>query len=238
MIGDYSSKYIHAEQQSAAPFAKRCKRRDALLPGDVNVSVRKKMEISNYKELQAVAEKTSELLQEIHNYCANKNKTIAEVPESRVRFPRGFIRTAEYQRSRFPFISNADLKANIAYTLILSDTILWLAVRTDIFGTARDMLYKLFIFLVSSVIENTTKEYLKGHCGKNFCKRNGYLVDHGIISDDFREEIDWVWEIRNKMHIFQLDELEWENDYDVSTHVRCIGAFRGLLDVLIAKGNF
>ena len=95
------------------------------------------MAISNEKELQAATEKASELLQEIHNYCAAQNKTIAEVPESRVRFPRGFIRSADYQRNRFPFLTNSDLKANIAYTLILSDTILWLAVRTDIFGTGR-----------------------------------------------------------------------------------------------------
>ena len=195
------------------------------------------MPISNEQELQAAAEKASELLQEIHNYCAAQNKTIAEVPASRVRFPRGFIRTAEYQRSRFPFISNRDLRANIAYTLILSDTILWLAVRTDVFGTARDMLYKLFIFLVGSVLESTTKEYLKGHCGKNFCKRNEYMVEHGIITEDLRKEIDWVWETRNKMHLFQLEGREWENDYDQNTHRRCISAFRGLLAALTAKGR-
>ena len=195
------------------------------------------MPISNEQELQAAAEKASELLQEIHNYCAAQNKTIAEVPASRVRFPRGFIRTAEYQRSRFPFISNRDLRANIAYTLILSDTILWLAVRTDVFGTARDMLYKLFIFLVGSVLESTTKEYLKGHCGKNFCKRNEYMVEHGIITEDLRKEIDWVWETRNKMHLFQLEGREWENDYDQNTYRRCISAFRGLLAALTAKGR-
>lgn len=195
------------------------------------------MAISNDKELQAAAEKASALLQEIHNYCASKNKTIADVPESRVRFPRGFIRTAEYQRSRFPFLCNANLKANIAYTLILSDTILWLAVRTDIFGTARYMLYKLFIFLVGSVIESTTKEYLKGHCGKNFCKRNEFLVNNGIITDDLRKEIDWVWEIRNKMHLFQLEGREWENNYDRNNHTRAIKAFRGLLAALEAKGK-
>lgn len=195
------------------------------------------MAITNNKELQDAADRASELIQEIHNYCAAQNKTIADVPEAKVRFPRGFIRPAPYQRERFPFLDDYNLKANISYTLILSDTILWLAVRTDIFGTARDMLYKLFIFLIGSIIESTTKEYLKGVCGKNFNKRTEYLHTHGIISEKLKEEIDWVWDVRNKMHLFQLEGREWENNYDVNNHIRCIAAFRGLLDALSKKGK-
>jgi len=115
------------------------------------------MPITNDYELQQAANQASALIQEIHDYCSASNRTIADVSQAKVRFPRGFIRTATYQRSRFPFLEDHALKSNIAYTLILSDTILWLSVRTDVGGTALDMLNKLFIFLIGSIIESVTK---------------------------------------------------------------------------------
>jgi len=99
------------------------------------------------------------------------------------------------------------------------------------------MLYKLFIFLIGSIIESTTKEYLKGICGKNFNKRTEYLHEQGIITDHLKTEIDWVWDIRNKMHLFKLDDREWDNNYDINNHLKCIATFRGLLDALSQKGK-
>jgi len=122
------------------------------------------MTISNDRELEAAAIEAGRLIQEIHDYCKATNRAITTVPEAQVRFPRGFIRSASYQRSRFPFLSDPDLKSNIAYTLMLSDTVLWLAIRTDVAGTAKDMLLKLFIFLVGTIVESTTKEYLRLSC--------------------------------------------------------------------------
>lgn len=195
------------------------------------------MEIKNEKELAAASAKASELLQAINDYCVAQKKTIADVPNSKVRFPRGFIRTASYQRSRFPFLDCYALKSNIAYTLMLSDTILWLAVRTDITGMAKDMLYKLFLFLVGAVIESTTKEHLKGICGKHYKLRTEYLVNNQIITDALKSELDWLWDTRNKMHLFQLEGREYENDYCPENHHRAIKAFRELLAVLEAKGK-
>lgn len=194
------------------------------------------MEIKNETELAEASAKAGELLQAIHNYCVSENKTIAEVPESKVRFPRGFIRSAAYQRSRFPFLSCNNLKSNIAYTLMLSDTILWLALRTDLSGMAKDMLYKLFIFLVGAVAESTTKEYLKGICGKHYKKRTEYLLDNGIIEAQLKAELDWLWDTRNRMHLFQLEGREYENDYCQENHHRAISAFRGMLQALSNKG--
>ena len=194
------------------------------------------MEITNDKELAAASIKAGELLQSINDYCVAQNKTIADVPDSQVRFPRGFIRTADYQRGRFTFLSCHTIKSNIAYTLMLSDTILWLALRTDIAGMAKDMLYKLFIFLVGAVVESTTKEYLKGICGKNYKTRTEYLVKKGVIDLPLKNELDWLWDIRNKMHLFQLDGREYENDYCPENHHRAIKAFRGLLNSFSKNG--
>lgn len=195
------------------------------------------MEIKNDRELAEASAKAGELLQAINDYCVAQNKTIADVPESKVRFPRGFIRTAAYQRSRFPFLSCHDLKSNIAYTLMLSDTILWLALRTDISGMAKDMLYKLFLFLVGTVTESTTKEYLKGICGKSYKTRTEYLEQEGIIDQALKNELDWLWDTRNRMHLFQLDGREYKNDYCPENHHRAIKAFRCLLNSLSARGS-
>lgn len=194
------------------------------------------MEITNDKELAEASAKASELLQAINDYCVSKNMTIADVPESQVRFPRGFIRTASYQRRRFPFLTCHALKSNIAYTLMLSDTILWLALRTDISGMAKDMLYKLFIFLVGTVTESTTKEYLKGICGKNYKARTEFLVNEKIIDDSLKKELDWLWDTRNRMHLFQLNGKEYENDYCPENHHRAIKGFRDMLSALSARG--
>ncbi|WKT61906.1 hypothetical protein Q2E61_06835 [Microbulbifer thermotolerans] len=195
------------------------------------------MAIENDEELREAATKAGQLVQEIHDYCVSKGKTIDDYPDARIRFPRGFIRTANYQRERFPFIDCTELKSNIAYTLILSDTIIWLILRTDLSGISRDMLHKLFIFLVASVVESTTKEYLKTICGKNYKTRTAYLKKHGIISEDLRRELDWLWDTRNRMHLFQLEKREYENEYNPENHIRCIKAFRGLLKALRAKGK-
>ena len=194
------------------------------------------MKINNDKDLAQAAERAGVLLQAINDYCVEQGKTIADVPASQVRFPRGFIRTAGHQRNRFKFLSCETLKSNIAYTLMLSDTVLWLAIRTDVSGMARDMLYKLFIFLVATIIESSTKEYLKGICGKNYKTRTTYLVEEGIIDNSLKDELDWLWDIRNKMHLFQLHRREYENEYCPENHERAIFAFRRMLDALSTKG--
>ena len=194
------------------------------------------MNITNDEELAEASKKAGELLQSINDYCVAQNKTITDFPESKVRFPRGFVRTAAHQRHRFPFLSSHDLKSNIAYTLILSDTILWLALRTDISGMAKDMLYKLFLFLVGAVAESTTKEYLKGICGKNYKVRTTYLVNNGVIDQDLKDELDWLWDTRNRMHLFQLKGREYVNDYCPENHHRAIRAFRDMLAAFTEKG--
>lgn len=190
------------------------------------------MAITNDTELRKATEDAGALLQQIHDYCVSQNKTIADMPDAQVRFPRGFIRSAAHQRRRFRFLNNYTLKCNISYTLILSDTIVWLAIRTDVSGTAKDMLLKLFTFLVTTVIESTTKEYLRGVCGKSFKRRNQYLLENDIIKQELKNELDWLWDVRNKMHLFLVRDREWENNYDMTNHKRVINAFRELLQAL------
>ena len=153
------------------------------------------MKIENEAKLEEAVEKAGELLQAIQDYCGRDNIT-----KAKVRFPRGYIRTASTQRGRLRFIKDQDLKSNLAYTLMLSDVVLWNLIRTDISGTANQMLIKLFIFLGGSMIESITRDYLKGICGKNFKKRTEYLVNNSVIPEDLKQELDWVWDTRNNIH--------------------------------------
>lgn len=190
------------------------------------------MAITNDRELRDASRKAGELLQEIQDYCGRKLKD-----DAKVRFPRGYLRTASSQRERLSFVADEDLKSNLAYTLILSDTILWQLKRTDISGTAKEMLIKLFIFIGGTLIESITKDYLKGLCGKNFKKRTQYLVDNGVIDSTLQSDIDWIWDTRNNMHLFLLDTKEYENEYNSQSHVRCAKAFKQLIEKLKAKGR-
>jgi hypothetical protein len=192
------------------------------------------MPIANDQELQEAAARAGALLQEIQDYCALQNQRWNAVPAARVRFPRGFLRTAEEQRSRLPFVTDRALKDNLAYTLMLSDTILWLRLRTDITATAGEMLVKLTVFLVGTLCESITKNFLHGRCGRNFKGRNEFLVAEGTISQALADDLDWVWDTRNNMHLFQLEEREYDNQYNDACYERCVGTFRNLIGALRA----
>lgn len=195
------------------------------------------MKIKNNNELRKEAAQASTLLQSIQDYCDEIGCAYVDLEDAKVKFPRRFIRTAEYQRSRFPFIRDKNLKSNLAYTLLLSDSVLWLIIRTDLEGTAKELLIKLYIFLIATLCESITKDYLKGICGKNYKNRNKFLAGRGIISEELQAELDWLWDTRNRMHLFQLEEREYNTNYNKTSHIRCISAFQELIDALTRAGR-
>lgn len=190
------------------------------------------MAIESQADLRKAVEQAGALLQQINDYCVAQDKTWAECKDAQVRFPRGFIRQAGVQRKRLSFIENASLRDNLAYTLILSDTILWLKLRTDLWGTPKHMITKLYAFLIGTLCESITKEYLAGRCGHNFKKRNDFLFEEGVIDSSTKDDLNWVWDVRNRMHLFQLDVREYENEYTDECHTRCVSAFRRLINAL------
>src|SRR5690554_6832266 len=74
------------------------------------LTVRRFMAITNDRELRDASRKAGELLQEIQDYCGRKLKD-----DAKVRFPRGYLRTASSQRERLSFVADEDLKSNLAY---------------------------------------------------------------------------------------------------------------------------
>lgn len=193
------------------------------------------MAITNDEELKAAAAQAGDLLQQIENYLRHTQRSWTDVDEARVRFPRRVIRTAEFQRRRLPFVKADALRTNLAYTLILSDVVLWLELRTDLWGTPKEMLTKLYVFLIGTLCESITKDFLTGKFGGNYKKRNEFLVDHGVIADDLRQDLDWLWDTRNRMHLFQLDDREYVNEYNDQCRRRAVLAFRALVEALGAQ---
>lgn len=186
------------------------------------------MAIRNDLELAEAVDEVDRLLQDIQNYAQRDFNRPA-----RIRFPRGYIRTATEQRARLPFLRDSNLKSNIAYVMLLSDVLHWLLVRTDLGGTAKEMLIKLQLFLLGSIVESITKVTLRGRCGGNYCRRTEYLENHGVITAQLRADLDWLWEMRNRMHLFQLTDSEWNiADYTVAALNRGVRAFQGLLAAL------
>jgi len=192
------------------------------------------MPIENDHDLEAAVGQASDLLQQIQDYCSRKyNK------KAKVRFPRGFLRTAGEQRARLSFVDDSDLESNLAYCLILSDTIYWVLTRTDISGTAEEMMIKMQIFIGGTLVESITKDYLKDvrNPKNTYKKRTQTLVKLGIIDDRLKEELDWIWDTRNNMHLFQLTEREYVNEYNASSQIRAARAFREFVDTLRARGR-
>lgn len=184
--------------------------------------------IQNDDQLKTVVARVSTDLQNIQNYLAQENHQ-----DAKIRFPRGFIRTAAHFRQWFIFLNDETLRRNVAYTLILSDVYCWLLNRTDIFGTAKEMIIKEGICLVGSLCESVTKDVLNGVVGKKkgYKDRTKYLLDNGVIDTGLKTELDWVWDTRNNEHLFLVEILEHKH-YKLSDYNRAIKALRQLRNQL------
>jgi hypothetical protein len=184
--------------------------------------------IENDDQLKEAVARVSGDLQAIQNYLVQENH-----PNAKVRFPRGFIRTAAHFRQRFNFLNDETLRRNVAYTLILSDTYRWLLNRTDISGTAKEMIIKEGICLVGSLCESLTKDVLADVVGKKrgYKDRTQYLLENQIIGAALKIELDWVWDTRNNEHLFLVEIREHEH-YSLLDYNRAIRSLRQLRDQL------
>ena len=145
------------------------------------------VEIENDDQLKVAIDKAGELLQSIQNYVERDFTKSAKV-----RFPRGYLRSATTARKSLPFIKNTQLKSNLSYVMMLSDVQHWLLARTDLAGTAKEMVIKLQLFLFGTLVESITKDYLKGICGGNYAKRIDYLESISVIDKALVIEIKWL----------------------------------------------
>ena len=186
------------------------------------------MPITTDQELAQAADLVGRKLQEIQDYLGADSHRAAKV-----RFPRGYIRTANHFRSRLPFILDRDARDNLAYALILTDVYRWVTNRTDLFGTAREMVFKAGVVLAGSICETMAVNYTDGAIGRTvrFKRRCDRMVTAGMISDDLRDELHWVWDTRSAIHLCDLEVREFER-YTTADYNRAISCIRDLRDQL------
>ena len=184
-------------------------------------------EISTDQELKDAIDEAGGLIQSIQDYVGRDF-----TKDAKLRFPRGYLRTASEQRSHLSFLDDQQLRKDLSYTLILFDVLHWITVRTDLGGQANNMVIKLGIFLLGQLVESITKVYLKGTCGKAYKPRNEYLVKEKIITEGLREDLDWIWDIRNGMHLFLLEKSDYDTKYKTKDWNRAVRSFHSLLKAL------
>jgi hypothetical protein len=188
--------------------------------------------IANDKELLEKVREASTLLQDIADYTKGHPKKQAK---ARVRFPRGFITTASHFRASLPFIEDDTLKRNVSYALMSHDALRWLTFHTDIAGQAQEMLIKEGVCLVGSICESISifpDEHGLGR-GSSFAKRVARLAVQGVINEETRDRLCWLWDKRNQEHIYDVPFREFSH-YQLSDWREAVKAYKELRDGLRA----
>lgn len=186
---------------------------------------------SDAELIQAVAE-VSEKIQAIHDYLGDR-----DFDEARIRFPRGYLRSCAHHRAKYSFLDDKVLQSNIAYAKMTTDIFRWMLNRTDISLTAKEMLIKQGISIVGAVAEAIVKTILAGQPGggnkQNFKKRIELLCNTGRIKPDVHQELIWLWDTRNDVHLMLLDKPEF-NKYNIGHYNRAV---RALINLRVSLGG-
>ncbi len=186
--------------------------------------------IEDDDQLREAVATANEQIQAIQDYLGQANHA-----DGKLRFPRGFLRTATHFRSRLGFVRDDNLKKNLSYALLLSDVLRWITNRTDLAGTAKEMVIKNAIILMGSICESMAIDGTKGVIGKkhSFCERADRMLARGIIDSDVRDELRWLWEKRTGIHIYELDHQEYDT-YELADYNKAVSATKHLRDALEA----
>lgn len=104
-------------------------------------------------------------------------------------------------------------------------------------GLAQGMVIKQGLSMIASVIESVTKDYLMdGYGGGNsYPVRLDRLVTHGVIDEVLKDELRWVWDERQNIHLYQCNDLELDR-YTVDDYNRAIQAMHDLRERCSDRG--
>lgn len=173
------------------------------------------MAISSDAELVRAVSDCGELIQSIFDYGARANRN-----DSKVRFPRGLIGTADSYRTRLPAYLEMERASNCAYSFMFLDVLWWLFARTDITSVARQMVLKSAIVTIGTILEaclwvpNLPKtKFLSSQSNAGVKERVDNAHSRGWISDAERIALKQLWDHRNNVHqkIAKSSELDLYN---------------------------
>ncbi|UGB38002.1 hypothetical protein [Frateuria soli] len=179
-------------------------------------------------ELEAVVTQANEALAAIQEAHGRSN-----VPEARIRFPRGFILPAATYQSGLPRLGTKVQRSNASYALQAIDVLRWVCVRTDLSGVALSMIIKEAICVIGAICEWLTKEATRGDgARRSYTRRTQKLVDRGAITKELKAEVDWIWDVRCNEHLHEVQSLELSM-YSRRDYNRALDAFKALKSALI-----
>lgn len=186
--------------------------------------------IADADELRLRVQEASATLQEISDYIAVHP---GHARLAKVRFPRGYLRTADSHRSRLPFIRDRVLKDNVSYALMAHDVLRWISTRTDLSGQALEMITKEAVCLLGTVCESISI-YPTHHGlgrGAGFSRRIQRLRDLQIIDEAAQNRLNWLWTKRNQEHLIDVLFREWDH-YTANDWTESVAAYHALRDGL------
>jgi hypothetical protein len=160
------------------------------------------MAITTDAELVVAVAECGELVQSIFDYGARARRD-----DSKVRFPRGLIGTADSYRSRLPAYMELERVSNCAYSFMFLDVLWWLFARTDIASIARQMTLKSAIVTMGTILEASlyVPNLPKSRAFSNQSNAGVKLrVDEaqkrGWISQVESDALKELWDNRNNVH--------------------------------------
>lgn len=185
-------------------------------------------DINNEAELKVAVEAVGTGLQLISNYLEENPNS-----DGKIRFPRGFLGTAYSHSKKYGWVEDDILKRNMSYQYIFYDVLRWVNKRTDIAATAKEMIYKHAIVVVSSVAEGLLAAAVKqlGHKEGKFPTRLNRLLNEEIITEKLHTELTWMWDLRQSVHVHIVNDLEWSK-YKASDANRSSVAVQDLEEAL------
>ena len=166
------------------------------------------MKIESDEEIPELISDINDKIQALNDYLGDRN-----VDEAKIQFPRGYLRSCASHRNKYSFVKCPTLKSNIAYAKMTSDVLRWLLNRTNLSLSAKEMVIKQGVALMGSVAESVVKDFTKGMpdagSKKSYKVRTEKLLEYKHIDDELKSELDWLWDIRNNVHLMLLDEKEY-----------------------------
>ena len=166
--------------------------------------------VTNEIELASAIDKVSGLLQKITDYTTSNANAKSK---QNIIFPKRFVKTRKSYSLQFEWMLDDTLKRNISYEYIFADILRWLSDHTNLYGPARQMLYKHTIVIFAAILESLLTGFFKQ---VDFVERKtipqvNKLLAKKIINKKLHAEISWLWDLRQRVHLFLLETLELES---------------------------
>lgn len=178
------------------------------------------MAISNDQELALAVAEAGELIQSIQDYC---DRAIRD--DSKIRFPRGLIRTADTYRARFPPYLDREKTSNCSYAFMFLDVLWWLSSRTDLTSVAKQMVLKSAIVNLGMILEAILyvpdlprNRVLSNQCAAGVKNRVEEVNKRGWITRGECDSLKQLWDHRTNVHQKKM-QTDSERDLYTIDHI-------------------